>query len=201
MTPISFIIGMRYLIRYLRKLYAILAGLNHLYYEGSYQLEAGFIEDRIQLKQEMKPLFFKDVRLLKRRFRVQVILTWVAPLIILISTTLSNKGQMVLLIALHTLGMIPVINLFYPPVEGVGATFFPIKRQQFLFTKYLASAIYFAPYWISYLLLGFITGTVTALILILLTIFQPLLSGYSRYPIMIHAIPSIPLFYALFMLN
>jgi len=133
--------------------YAIISEFKNLYVDGSYIVEKKFPEESF-IKKIFPDLSFniiKDLKLLKRRFRLQSLFIYFSfiAIILIQNKILEEKILFIAYFLLYLIVFTPVFKLYYPPMElKYKSSIYAISNKDIFISKLVASFIYLLPLFI-----------------------------------------------------
>ncbi|MBN2693247.1 hypothetical protein JXR93_01170 [bacterium] len=162
LTSTALIYGIRVFPKYVRRVYAFINNYQYLYDSGSYKIESSFWEERfliffinlfnkkeykkLKIENRLIPLIKKDISILKRKYRIFSLLTYLFSIILLFififMKTITIKTEIFILISIFLL-LIP--TYFFIFLDAELKFLYPIEKKDLFISKLLVSSISLSP--------------------------------------------------------
>ncbi len=146
-----FLFGRKELIKRLKTVYAVINSFQYLYQDGNYKSEKSFFEMKLFNNSKLKYLIYKDLVILKRKYRLNTLISYIIPIIIffLVKSNIASFQFNLMIILIYIFGIMPIIKLYLKDEQKVLLKMLPVGRKDVFAAKSIVAGLYFFPYLIS----------------------------------------------------
>ncbi len=146
-----FMFGRKELIKRLKTVYAVINSFQYLYQDGNYKSEKSFFEMKLFNNSKLKYLIYKDLVILKRKYRLNTLISYIIPVIIffLVKSNIASFQFNLMIILIYIFGIMPIIKLYLKDEQKVLLKMLPVGRKDVFAAKSIVAGLYFFPYLIS----------------------------------------------------
>ncbi len=146
-----FMFGRKELIKRLKTVYAVINSFQYLYQDGNYKSEKSFFEMKLFNNSKLKYLIYKDLVILKRKYRLNTLISYIIPIVIffLVKSNIASFQFNLMIILIYLFGITPIAKLYLKDEQKVLLKMFPIEPFDVVIAKTIVAGLYFFPYLIS----------------------------------------------------